>query len=56
MCMRVKREREREREKEREREIPGVEYTSKKSPAAMEKRPNDGRLLGSTSGTLIFAS
>ena len=35
---------------------PGFEYTSKKSPAAIEKSPKDGRLQGSTSGMETFAS
>lgn len=60
---------EKERKKEREgvrrrgikREIefsfiPGLVYTSKKSPAAMEKSPKVGRSHGFTSGMLILAS
>ena len=63
------REREGEREGGREKEwevaregkreryfVPGLVYTSKKSPAAMEKSPKVGRSHGFTSGMLIFVS
>ena len=33
--------------------LPGVWYTSRKSPAAIEKSEVGGRLLGSTSGKVI---
>ena len=36
--------------------VPGLVYTSRKSPAAIEKSPKVGRSHGLTSGMLICAS
>ena len=40
----------------RESRPPGFVYTSKKSPAAIEKSPNVGRVQGSTSGMVTLVS